>query len=126
MNKAKKPGRYGGKIKRHRHADGTVLDSGREYHRYCDLLLMQKAGVIRDLVAHPRYPITIAGIDIKIRSKRYPNGRVLTYVADFAYYDVERRKEVIEDVKMQSGYRMEVYKIKRALMEAMGYVITEY
>jgi hypothetical protein len=33
---------------------------------------------------------------------------------------------VIEDVKMQSGHRTEIYKIKRALMDAMGKPITEY
>jgi len=33
---------------------------------------------------------------------------------------------VIEDVKMQSGHRTEVYKIKKALMEAMGHTIEEY
>lgn len=122
-------GRFGN-IKRHQHPDGTVLDSKREYNRYCELLLLQKAGEIRDLHVHPRYPITVGGIDIKIRSKRYPNGRVLTYVADFEYYERgqggTRWRQVIEDVKMQSGHRTEVYKIKRALMEAMGHVITEY
>ena len=34
--------------------------------------------------------------------------------------------QVIEDVKMQSGHRTEIYKIKRALMDAMGHPITEY
>lgn len=118
-------GRYGN-IKRHVHQDGTVLDSKREYQRYCELLLLERAGEIRDIFVHPRYPITIGGIDIKIRSKRYPGGRVLTYVADFVYYDFKRRKDVIEDVKMRSGHRTEVYKIKRALMEAMGHEISEY
>ena len=118
--------RYGNKIKRHQHPDGTVLDSGREFKRYEDLLLMAKAGVIKDLEVHPRFPIAIGGTKIMLRSDRYPNGRQLTYVADFQYHDVERNKHVIEDVKMQSGHRMREYKIKKALMEAMGYVITEY
>ncbi|KPK74209.1 MAG: hypothetical protein AMJ84_00005 [Acidithiobacillales bacterium SM23_46] len=124
-NPRRKPDRYQN-IEKHKHPDGTVCDSKRELKRYEELLLMQRAGVIRDLTVHPRYAITIGGTPIKIRSAGYPNGRHLTYVADFEYHDLERSKLVIEDVKMQSGFRTEVYKIKKALMEAMGYAITEY
>lgn len=127
-------------VKRHVHPDGTKLDSGRELRRYCDLLLLQKAGEIFGLRVHPRYPITIADVPILIKSKGYPNGRHLTYVADFSYIQWDKTvmessdgtltghegERVIEDVKMESGFRTEIYKIKRALMEAMGRKITEY
>lgn len=114
-------------IKKHQHPDGTKLDSGRELTRYCELLLLQRAGEITDLEVHPRYPITIAGVPIMIKSKRYHQGRHLTYVADFTYLNKPPLGErVIEDVKMQSGFRTEIYKIKRALMDAMGHPITEY
>jgi len=117
-------------IKKHQHPDGTKLDSKREYLRYCDLLLLQRAGEICGLKVHPRFPITIGGVPILMKSKGYPNGRHLTYVADFEYFPggiSELGKAlVIEDVKMQSGFRTEVYKIKRALMDAMGHPITEY
>ncbi len=118
--------RYGSNIKRQIHSDGTKLDSGRELKRYAELLLLKQAGVIEQLEVHPRFPITIADVPILMKSKGYPNGRHLTYVADFQYWDAERSKLVVEDVKMQSGHRTEVYKIKRALMEAMGRKITEY
>ena len=122
-------GRYGN-VKKHLHPDGTKLDSKREYVRYCDLLLLQRAGELCGLKVHPRYPITIAGVPILLKSSRYPNGRHLTYVADFSYFPGEagdmRLGFIIEDVKMQSGHRTEVYKIKRALMDAMGRPITEY
>ena len=121
-------GRYAN-VKKHVHPDGTKLDSGRELKRYCDLLLLQKAGEICGLKVHPRYPITIGGVPILLMSSRYPKGRHLTYVADFEYFPgipEEFFKQVIEDVKMQSGHRTEVYKIKRALMQAMGWKITEY
>ncbi len=114
-------------IKKHQHPDGTVLDSKRELTRYCELLLLVKANAITDLKVHPRYPITIAGVPIMLKSSRYPNGRHLTYVADFTYRDMwQGAAVVIEDVKMQSGHRTEIYKIKRALMDAMGSPITEY
>lgn len=117
-------------IKKHQHSDGTVLDSKRELYRYADLLLLQRAGEICGLKVHPRYPITIAGVPILLKSSRYPNGRHLTYVADFSYFPGKAEDcqlgQVIEDVKMQSGHRTEIYKIKRALMDAMGHPITEY
>ena len=111
-------------IRRHVAPDGTKLDSKRELERYLELVLLQQCGAITELVVHPRFPIEIAGVPILIKSKRYPNGRKLTYVADFCYR--ERGRTVIEDVKMQSGHRTEVYKIKRALMDAMGHIIQEY
>ena len=121
-------GRYGN-IEKHTHPDGTKLDSGRELKRYCELLLLQKAGEISGLKVHPRYPITIGDVRVLMKSARYPNGRHLTYVADFTYIPGKPEelwlRLVIEDVKMQSGHKTEVYKIKRALMEAMGYTITE-
>lgn len=119
-----KKGRYGAN-KRCVHADGTKFDSKREMARYGELLLLQKAGVIEQLEVHPRFLIIIGGVQILMKSARYPNGRKLQYVADFQYRDLERKKHVIEDVKMESGHRIEVYKIKRALMDAMGRTITE-
>lgn len=124
-------GRYGAN-KRCVHPDGTKFDSKREMARYCDLLLLQKAGEISKLKVHPRYPIIIGGVQILMKSEHYPNGRKLTYVADFSYLENAviggegAQRPVIEDVKMQSGHRTEVYKIKRALMDAMGITITEY
>ena len=118
-------GRYGNVKKPE--FDGIRFDSHREMQRYCDLKLMEKAGVIRDLKVHRIYPITIAGIEIRIYSKRYwKAGRHLSYEADFVYWDCQCKCEIIEDVKMESGHRTEIYKIKRALMTAMGLTITEY
>lgn len=119
-----RPGRYGAHIKKHVHADGTKLDSEHEYQRYCELLLLVQAGEITDLKVHPRYPIIIGGVPVRIISKRYSTlGRQMLYIADFSYTENDEQK--VEDVKMQSGHRTEVYKIKRALMRAMGYKITE-
>lgn len=81
---------------------------------------MERAGAIRDLKFQVRFPFTIGGVEV-----RYPSGRHMAYIADFTYYDIERRKDVIEDAKMQSGYLTETYPIKRALMLAMGLTITE-
>ena len=104
--------------------DGHCFDSKYESKRYLELKLLEKAGKIHSLHLQPRYPIKIGGVPVLMRSKRYPNGRQLTYVADFDYIDVGGGL-VIEDAKMQSGHSQPEYKIKRALMQAMGYHITE-
>ncbi len=129
---AKKKGRYGN-VNKIEH-DGIQFDSKREFLRYIDLRILERAGEIRELKVHPKYPITIGGIEVRIYSERYSKtGRHMTYEADFSYRRIvseisglEVNRAVIEDVKMQSGFRTEVYKIKRALMRAMGHDITEY
>jgi hypothetical protein len=127
-----KKGRYGN-VNKIEH-DGITFDSKREFLRYQDLKILERAGEIRELKVHPKYPIIIADIPIRIYSKRYhKNGRQLTYEADFEYWRYDKPqghghlwKLVIEDVKMQSGFRTEVYKIKQGLMRAMGHTIEEY
>ncbi len=120
----KRPSRFGSKIKK-LVVDGYKFDSRHEADRYGELKLLLLSGEIETLRIHPRYTIKIGGVPVLMRSKGYPNGRLLKYVADFSYVDPRLDEIIIEDVKMQSGYRTEVYKIKRALMEAMGYRITE-
>lgn len=115
---AKRRSRYAN-IRRHK-ADGFVFDSKREMLRYYELKLMAQAREIEELEVHPRIPITIGGVEV-----RYPSGRHMVYIADFRYYDTRSKGVVIEDVKMQSSHRTEVYKIKRALLLAMGVSILE-
>lgn len=110
--------------------DGIRFDSKREYLRYLDLKLLVRAGEIRALKVHPKYPITIGGVDIMVSSNQHNKwDRHLTYEADFEY-EVFLKAGIwvprIEDVKMQSGHRTGIYKLKRALMRAMGYDISEY
>ena len=120
-------GRYGNVNKIEE--DGIRFDSKREYLRYKDLKLLERAGEIRHLEVHPKFDIVIGGIPIMVHSNQHQKwDRQLVYEADFKY----QRKDgafwpvVVEDVKMQSGHRTEGYKLKRALMRAMGYDITEY
>jgi hypothetical protein len=102
------------------HPDGTKFDSKKEMHRYCALLLLRKAKLIDCLELQPRIPIIIKGVAIKYFIKT--GRRQMFYVADFKYFDRERHEWVLEDVK---GHRTEVYKIKRALVAAMGVTIEE-
>lgn len=121
-----KKGRYGN-IKKIEE-DGHRFDSKREYLRYKELKLLERAGEITDLRVHPRYEIVIGGVPIMVCSNQHNKwDRPLVYEADFEYLTAPPFGErVILDVKMQSGHRTGVYKLKRALMRAMGYEITEY
>ena len=124
-NKGK--GRYGNVNKIEE--DGIRFDSKREYLRYKDLKLLERAGEIKMLEVHPKYPITIGGIPIMVSSNQHQKwDRHLTYEADFKYAEKQGAfwPIIIEDVKMQSGHRTSTYKLKRALMRAMGYDIREY
>ena len=88
------------------HAGDLVFDSKKEARRWQELLLLQKAGEIRNLKRQVKY--------VLIPAQRI-NGRVVerecSYTADFVYE--EKGKTVVEDVK---GFRTNVYKIKRKLM----------
>lgn len=128
-------GRYGNVNKIEE--DGIRFDSKREYLRYKDLQLLERAGEIRNLKVHPVYPIVIGGVPVMTCSNQHMKwDRPLTYEADFEYWRNEGGRHgpdgeltgvlVIEDVKMRSGHRTGIYKIKRALMKAMGYDIEEY
>ncbi len=85
---------------------GEVFDSVKEYTRYRELVLLQRAGYISELKRQVEYEL--------IPSQR-EGGKVVeracTYVADFVYE--ENGKTVVEDTK---GFRTKDYIIKRKLM----------
>lgn len=117
-----RPGRRGSRYANVRivREDGHIFASHHEVKRYRELKLMQRAGEIRGLQVHPRFYIEINGVPV-----RYDTGRQMAYEADFCYYRTDTGERIIEDVKMQSGHRTEVYKMKKALMRAMGNEIVE-
>lgn len=86
--------------------DGIEFDSVKEAHRYCELKLMQRAGVISDLQLQvPFELIPTQRIDGKLAEK------AVNYVADFVYK--QNGQTVVEDTK---GMRTRDYIIKRKLM----------
>jgi hypothetical protein len=79
-----------------------MFDSKREYERWCELRIEQRAGDISNLRRQVRYPLVVNGV------------RVAVYVADFVY---ERGGAVtVEDAK---GVKTQTYKLKRKLMKAV-------
>ncbi len=84
--------------------DGIKFDSGLEANRYAELLLMQKAGEIRELTLQKPFEMKVNGI------------KVCSYIADFYYLDVKKNLWVVEDSK---GFRTPMYKLKKKLMLAV-------
>lgn len=86
--------------------DGIEFDSIKECQRYCELKLMQRAGVISDLQMQVSFElIPTQRIDGKVVE------RAVNYIADFVYK--QDGQTVVEDTK---GYKTPEYIIKRKLM----------
>ena len=96
----KKGNKYG--AKKVSTPDGS-FDSKREYARWLDLNLMERASAISDLKRQQSYTIIVNG------------QKICRYVADFTYFD-DDDEFVVEDSK---GYRTDVYKLKAKLMLAV-------
>jgi hypothetical protein len=98
--------------------DGIRFDSIKEARRWTELLLLQGAGEIRNL--QRQVPISLQGQNAPILT---PTGRQMKYKADFTYEDSRLNwATVIEDAK---GYPTPEYKVKRAILAAMGIEVTE-
>lgn len=98
--------------------DGMTFDSAKEYRRYCELKLLERAGEITGLQMQVKF--------VLIPSQREPDiigvrggtkkGKLIekecAYYADFVYTD-KNGLRVVEDTK---GMRTTEYIIKRKLM----------
>lgn len=102
--------------------NGEVFDSMKEYKRYCNLLLLETAGKIRDLKRQVKFVLipSIRAYTSEVYTKGKHKGelkpgkvleRECAYYADFTYYEDDMY--VVEDAK---GVRTEVYNIKKKLM----------
>ena len=86
--------------------NGITYDSKKEYRRHCELLLMERSGLITDLERQVKYVlIPSQRIDGKLVE------RELAYRADFRY--TLNGKTVVEDVK---GFKTPEYRIKKKCM----------
>lgn len=89
--------------------DGITFASKREARRYNELKLLEKAGVITDLILQPKYEF------------RKNDILLCRYIADFFYVDLEATKKaadivrVVEDAK---GVRTPLYRLKKRMMKA--------
>ncbi len=101
--------------------DGVTFDSKKEYLRWCELRLLERAGQIADLQRQVKYELIPAQYEEFERystktGNRLKNGlrcveKECSYIADFVYQ--QDGKTVVEDTK---GVKTEAYIIKRKLM----------
>ena len=110
--------------------DGAFFDSKKEYRRYCELKLLERAGEIRSLERQVKYivipPQYEQVTDAKGKRKQKCIERECSYVADFRYQDARTEVVIVEDVKSSATKKKESYIIKRKLMlEKYGIKIKE-
>lgn len=108
--------------------NGNTYDSRKEYRRFCELSLLQRAGAITGLQTQVRFEL------IPAQYVEYPTGEFykrgekkgqpkikrvcveqsVCYYADAVYY--ENGKKIVEDTKSPATRKKESYIIKRKLM----------
>ena len=81
--------------------DGQVFDSVKEYQRWGELRILERAGRISGLQRQVKYELI----------PKQEGERACNYVADFVY--TENGRTVVEDVK---GFKTPEYRLKRKLM----------
>lgn len=88
-------------------SDGVEFASAKEARRYQELKLLEAAGEIAKLELQP---VFLLQQSFKHNGK---TERKIEYVADFRYYEIASKRDVVEDVK---GVRTAAYQIKRKLL----------
>ena len=87
--------------------DSIKFHSKKEADRYKQLKLLEKSGLIKDLVLQKRWPININEV------------KICTYISDFDYY-TKYGEYVCEDVKgFKKGPAWNMYRLKSKLMKAI-------
>ena len=108
--------------------DGSTFDSKKEYTRWCELKLLERAGKISDLQRQVKYQLLPTVYERYPRysektGKRLKDGIVViekecSYIADFVYTDHDAGGNmVVEDVKgYKKGAAYDLFVIKRKMM----------
>ena len=89
--------------------DGYHFDSQKEYVRYQELKLLQKAGEIIDIAVHPEFILL---------DKFTYRGQVIQgikYSPDFMYTECNGETKVIEEVKGGKATRTRDFELRRKL-----------
>ena len=100
--------------------DGMKFDSRKEYYRWCELSLLERAGKITDLQRQVKFILIPTQYEPYTVGKNggLKRGKVIerecSYMADFVY--TENGNRTVEDTK---GFKTADYKIKRKLMLAV-------
>ena len=106
--------------------DGIQFDSKDEVKRYYELMLLEKAGKVKDVKYHEEFELIPAQYETYTYARFSKSGRLLKegkrlveraaiYTADFTYIDCSTGEKVVEDVKCHKT-KTEAYVIRRKLM----------
>jgi hypothetical protein len=87
-------------------------DSRKEAKRASELKLLEKSGIISNLEEQVAFVILESFKDSQGNTERD-----IKYIADFTYYDEEKRSHVIEDVKSPVSRKLPAYIMKRKLVK---------
>ena len=107
-------------------ATGYEFDSKKEFYRWCELRLLERAGKISDLQCQVKFELIPS--QRKDSTEVYKAGpqkglpkpgevieKPCTYIADFVY--IENGKKIVEDTKgYRKGAAYDLFVIKRKLM----------
>lgn len=74
--------------------------------------MLEKIGLIKNLQLQVKFQIV---------PKEGKNPRARFYVADFVYYDCEKRQDIVVDVKSPITRKNPVYSLKKALFLSQYY-----
>lgn len=88
-------------------------DSKIEIKRMNELLLLEKAGVIKDISKQPCF-ILQEGFKYKYDKRAEIS---IKYTADFQYWDNEKQKLIIEELKSSYTKKLADYSIRRRLFK---------
>ena len=98
LNGNRRPQKYG--AVRVKTGEGS-FDSRAEHARWCELKLLERGKVIRNLEHHVKFPFALNGVEIG------------SYEADFVYFENDKR--IVEDSK---GVKTPVFELKAKMMRA--------
>lgn len=100
--------------------NGIVFDSKREAARYQELLLLEKAGEIKDIRRQVKYVLIPAQYENPESTTRKGRGRCVerecAYIADFVYKEILPDGDTLTIVEDTKGFQTKDYIIKRKLM----------
>lgn len=86
--------------------NGIKFDSKKERARFITLKQLEKAGIIKELELQPKFLLLDT---IHYKGKTYPK---TYYKADFKYFDNEKGKYIIEDIKSPITAKDKTYRLK--------------
>lgn len=92
--------------------NGIKFDSKKERDRYIELNQLHSLGIIESLELQPKFLLLDT---IHYKGKTYPK---TYYKADFKYFDNERGKYIVEDVKSPITAKDKVYRLKIKMLFA--------